>query len=372
MNPRLAATLAVACFALPLGPSHARETQAIPTAVLVDQSLTDLHYLAPKSDIRYMRAGDVVVPQTDFSTGGIVGGALGAAIGTALVNAEMRKSAQRQANMMLTPVVEPLGKTGLQGPLRQAFAAALPRHGMEQATLVFTGGAKLDRKHFVRMPAAQDAGRFVLVGYGEGAKDILMMPVALHDSQRQLRLALDIEVREGSAARNSRVLKRDVIYYSQTLPLPEGARPLDVLAADDQAALRRELADAVAATLAMVHQEREFPDVGKDAEIGVVTDLGLTEFEGVLLEETQGRMLLWTRGGSYVSIPSGQVITGEALVAARETETERPNTRKPWDPDIRAPLDPHPLVAPDAEPAAESAPAAEAGADAGADVAPEA
>lgn len=365
MNPRLAAALAVACFVLPLGPSHAEEAKAIPTAVLVDQSLTDLHFLGPKMDIRYMRATDVQHLQpVDYSTAGIVGGALGASIATAMINAEMRKSAQLQANRMLAPLVDPLGKTGLQGPLRQSFADALPRHGMALDTLVFTGGAKLDRKHFVRMRGAEDAERFVLVGYGEGAKDTLMMPVAMHDTQRQLRLALDIEVREGSAARNSRVLKRDVTYYSPTLPLPEGARPLDVLAADDQALLRRELANAVAATLAMVHQEREFPDVDKDAAIGVVTDLGLTEFEGVLLEEAQGRMLIWTRGGSYVSIPSGQVITGDALVAARETETERRNTPKPWDPDIKAPLAPHPLVVPDAAPADEAAPSADAAPDA--------
>lgn len=361
MNLRLSAALVAACFALPLAQAHGQEAKPVPTVVLVDQSLTDLNYLAPNMEIRYMRAGDVALPQTDYSTAGMVGGALGAAIGTAIVNAEMRKSAQRQANMMLAPVVEPLGKTGLQDPLRHAFAAALPRYGMEQKAMVFTGGAKLDRRHFARIPAAQDAERFVLVGYGEAAKDILMMPVALHDTQRQLRLALDIEVREGSAARNSRVLKRDITYYSQPLPLPEGARPLDVLAADDQAALRRELADAVAATLALAYQEREFPDVGKGAEIGVVTELGLTEFEGVLLEETQGRMLLWTRSGSYVSMPSGQVLTGEALIAARETETQRRDTPKPWDPDIKAPLAPHPLVVPDAEPAAETAPAADAG-----------
>jgi hypothetical protein len=323
MNPRLSAALFAACLTLPFGLAQAQEAKGVPTVVLVDQSLADLHYLAPKLDVRYIRATDVYIPQTDYSTAGIVGGALGASLGAAIANAEARKAAQRQADKVLDPMMEPMGKSGLQGPLRQALAEALPVHGMDQTTLLFTGGAKLDHRQFARIPAAKTAERLVLVGYSGDLNDLLMMPVAMHDSLRQLRLALDIEVREGNAQRNRRLFKRDVTWFSQPLAVPEGAEPLDVLGADGQAGLRREIAAAVAATLAMAHEEREFPDVDKDAELGVVNELGLTEFEGVLLDQSQGRALIWTRGGSYVSIPAAQVVTGTDLVAARETETAR-------------------------------------------------
>ena len=95
MNPRLAAALVAACLVLPLAPARGATTEAIPTVVLVDESLTDLYYLAPSLDVHYVRVSDL--PPVNYAAVGIIPGALGAAIGTALVNAEARKAAQRQA-----------------------------------------------------------------------------------------------------------------------------------------------------------------------------------------------------------------------------------------------------------------------------------
>ena len=80
---------------------------------------------------------------------------------------------------------------------------------------------------------------------------------------------------------------------------------------------------AIATAIGLSTVEREFPKVGKDDEVGVVNDLGLTEFRGALLEEKEGRALIWTGNDSLVSIPSDRVVTGDTLVAARLEQATR-------------------------------------------------
>ena len=324
MQPRTIAALTLAILLLPTAPAFANQDPAadpgIPTVVLIDQSLAVLNYLSPSMSGPYQRVDTSHIPAAyNYSASSVIGAGLGGMI----AETKMREDAQLAANLAVKDLVEPLGKTGLQTPVRQAFRDALPQHGMASTAVLFTGGLKLDRKQFARIPAAKQSERFMLVGVGEEAVDIMSTPVAMDVSLRQMRLALDIEIREGRFDRSQLVSRRDVVYYGPPLPEPETGDTLDLLAADGHARFRAELTAAVAASLALATADSETPDVGKDDVVGVVNELGLMEFPGVLLGDEDGRALIWTRRESLLSVPFDKIVQGEDLVAARLAEAKR-------------------------------------------------
>lgn len=320
----LAVAAATLCLALPLAAAHAETTSetAIPTVVLVDGDLTTLRYLPLYLDVAHTPAPNVMTaPQMGYA--GAAGGAIGGLVAGALINYEAKILAQQQADTTLLSLVEPLGEDGMQPLLRRAFEDALAEHGMDPLAVAFSGHRTPETKTFERMPAARKARRFLMVRNGAVADGTVKLPLALHDTKRQLRLAIRLEMLEGKLQRHRLVLNRDVAVYSDLLPLAEGEEPLDVLGADEQARFRQTLGRAVSDAMALALSDRSFPKVGKGDVIGALSELGLTEFEGVLIEEKAGRALVWTRDDTLVSIPAAQLLTGDALVAARVQESTR-------------------------------------------------
>lgn len=295
-----------------------------PAVVLVTDDLPELHRIQGEKGSRY----HVEVPYWSmpqgYSNAEILGGALGGALAASIVEREMAIQAQRETNKTLAPVTGPLGDRGLQALLRGSFSRALAGHGMDQRALAFFAETKPDPKLLMRLKAASQARRFVLVGNGNAAAGPINLPLSLDPSLRQLRLALDIELREGKRERNRRLARRDVVVYSTPLDLAEGEEPLQQLAADDHARLRAAIDETVSIAFDLALGDRELPGkVDRDAEVGVAGPTGLVEFKAVVVGQADGRALLWTRDDSLVSIPTDEVLTGEALVVARADEQAR-------------------------------------------------
>lgn len=317
----LAGSLALALSLVP-APGLARTGEA--TVVLATDALTELHRIQGDKGSRH-RVELPYVPMPPAHThADIIGGALGGALAASMIQRQMEIDAQRAVDATLAPLTDPLGDKGLGSMLSDSVSRALAANGMDQRAFAFFPQAKADPELFMRLPAAKGARRFVMLGNGNAASGPVRMPMSLDPSLRQLRLAVDIEVREGERDRSSRVARRDVVVYSVPLALADGEDAMKVLAADNHARLRAELDLAVATALALALEDRNLPrQVEKGSAIGVASELGLVEFEAVLLEHVSGRALLWTRDKSLVSIPARDVLTGEALVAARAEEQAR-------------------------------------------------
>lgn len=315
----LAGSLALALF---LAPAPARAGEA--TAVLATDDLAELHRIqGDKGSRRRVELPYMPAPQT-YSSADIIGNAIGGAVAASMIQRQMEIDAQRAVDATLAPLTGPLGDAGLGAMLSDSVSRALAANGMDQRTFVFFPQTKAEPELFMRLPAARGARRFVILGNGNAAKGPISLPISLDPSLRQLRLAVDIELREGERDRNFRVARRDLVVYSAPLALAEGEDPMQILAADNHARLRAELDLAVATAFALALEKRELPrSVEKGAAVGVASELGLVEFEAVLLEHASGRALLWTRDKSLVSIPAREVLTGDALVAARAEEEAR-------------------------------------------------
>jgi hypothetical protein len=332
-----AAAIAAACLALPHSAAAADEpTDAgIPTVVLVGGELTTLRYLPIGGNAPYLSVNDIYRPQpSGYSYGHIAGDALGGAIAGAIINYDIQVRAQKQADEQLLPLTEKLGESGLESLLRQAFADALAAQGMDQKALAFTGDDTPDARMLARLPAARKAQRFLLVRSGNLANQMVKVPLAMHDSKRQFRLAIEVDLLEGRLQRHRLALSRDVAVYTDPIAVAEGEDPLSALAADDFAKLEAALGEAVSDALAIALVERKFPKVPKGERVGALSEVGLVEFEAVLLGHSDGRAVLWTRDDTVVSIPAAEVLTGDALVAAREIESARrkPPTNEAADP----------------------------------------
>jgi hypothetical protein len=296
----------------------------VPTVVLMDRDLENLHYLPPVKKNTYVSARDVYVPPANTYADAL-GGALGAAIGSSIANEMAAIAAQRRADAALDDLILPLGENGLRPLLRQAMEEALATQGMDLHALVSAGQAAPSAKMFPRIAASRNAEKFMVLRNGALSKGYVDLPLAMHDSMRQLRLALAIDVLEGDHEKQRRVATRDVAIYTDVMDFAEDEAPLAALGADEQARLRRELGQALTIATGLVLADHKLPKVGKDDAVGALSSIGLTEFQGVLVEEKDGRALIWTRGDTLVSIPADEVLTGEALVAAREDEALRRN-----------------------------------------------
>jgi hypothetical protein len=324
MNHRqLLAAAAAGCLSLFLSTALAAKTggPGTPTVVLVDSKLGDLHYLPLSAETIHVDTSFYQPYAANYAD--VVGGALGGALAASIIREQAAVAAQQRADATLFDLTEPLGEKGLNLILRDAFDEALAAHGMDQQALVFSGRAVPNEKMLPRIPAARKAETFVLVRVGERTKGLVDLPVAMHDSLRQFRLGVGIEILEGDFERPRRVARRDVTVYTDVMDFAEGEDPLAALGANEQARLRAELGRAVTTAVALVLAKRDLPKVGKDDEVGALNAVGMTEFKGVLVEEADGRALIWTRDDSLVSIPAQQVLTGEALVAARAEEANR-------------------------------------------------
>lgn len=207
--------------------------------------------------------------------------------------------------------------------VRGSFQRALDEQAMDQQALAYFSESRPDPALLKRLKAAREVGRFVLVGSIDIDGESVDLPLALHPSMRQLRLALEIELRAGKHDRNRRQARRDVIVYNPASAPAESDVLLASLAADDHAKLRAEIDLAVRNALRLAVMDLDPPKVRKDDVIGTMGDLGLTEFNGALVSHDDGLALIWTRDEALVMIPAAEVLTGEALVAAREAESQR-------------------------------------------------
>lgn len=279
------------------------------TVVLATQDLATLHRV---QDGPYVSNSSYHPYYTDPAS------ILGASIGVAIAEQHLAIVAQKKHNESLLPLTGPLGDKGLRSIVRTAISDALAENDMETRSFAYFAESKADEKMLKRMRVPREASRFVFVENGRFANGVMMMPLAMPPHLRQLRLSVDIEVREGKPDRNRRVAKRDIVYFSAPSELENEAQLLEALASDEHAALRQEVGDAFREAISLALSDREFPDVSRDDRIGAMGPAGLSEFNGVLLEHSEGRALIWTRGDSLVSVPAEQVVTGAELDAARE------------------------------------------------------
>lgn len=262
-------------------------------------------------------------PVYGYGTAGIVGGAVGGALGAAIVAQQIVVARQKAHDDTLAPLTDTLGQGALESMVRGSFQRALDEQAMDQRALAYFSESRPDPALLKRLKAAREVARFVLVGSIDIDGESVDLPLALHPSMRQLRLALEIELREGKHDRNRRQARRDVIVYNPAAAPAESDVLLASLAADDHAKLRAEIDLAVRNALRLAVMDLDPPKVRKDDAIGTMGDLGLTEFNGALVSHDDGLALIWTRDEALVMIPAAEVLTGEALVAAREAESQR-------------------------------------------------
>ncbi|KFN51171.1 hypothetical protein [Arenimonas composti] len=306
----------------------AASEEAVPTAVLVDHRFDEVHQLWPGDlDLEFVDMSSAMPGQGIPSSGNIAADALGFAIAGLIVNATADEAAQRRVDATLEPLKLALGEKGFQAAFRAGFGDGLARHGMAQQGLAFSPG-KVETALFERLAAARTSRRFVLVRPGRYADGAYPLPVAMHDSGRQLRLAVDVDVRQGNRNRMSGLIRRDIVWYTDPLPAADRDEALAAWLADDAAQARAAISAAAADLVGLAVTERELPDVPRDAAIGVVGELGLEEFAGVLVDEGDGRVLIYTRDRTLVSLPAGRVVTGDDLVAARDGEALRRETAR--------------------------------------------
>lgn len=313
---RVGAALLALSLAVPAAASD------LPTVVIIQEGASQLNYLPARVRLGPINEGYYPPPQ-GYGAAGIVGHAIGGAMAQKILIDEATKAAQAKANERLELLTEPWGAPGFRPLVMDAFHAALAKRGMDQQSMSFTDALKLDPTMFQRMPTARGAKRFLLVRVGDMATGPVDLPIALHDTLRQLRIAVHIEVRGGRFDRSDRIARRDVVYYTDPLDVGDGEDVLATLAANDQALFRAQLAQAIDASLGMVMEDRDFPKRAEDEPLGALSDVGFTEFKGTLLAHEGGRALIWTRGGAYVSIPADRIITGEEMAAARAAEKSR-------------------------------------------------
>ncbi|MBW8311049.1 MAG: hypothetical protein K0M64_03350 [Rhizobium sp.] len=262
-------------------------------------------------------------PMQGYGSAGIVGGALGGAIGAAIVAEQIIVARQQAHDLTLAPLTDTLDKAALESMLRDSFRAALAGLTLEQQALAYFSESRPDPDLLKRLKAARSVENFVLVGSINIDGERVDLPLALDPGMRQLRLALDIELRSGTYDRNRRESRRDVIVYNPASAPAEFDDLLAALAADDHARLRAEIDLAVRNALRLAAMDRDMPKVRKDDVIGALGEFGLTEFNGALLSHEDGQALVWTRDEALVLIPATEILTGEALVAAREAEARR-------------------------------------------------
>jgi hypothetical protein len=315
------AAIAATCLALPVSTALAQDA-AVPTVVLISGDLPELHYLPTSLDIEYMQVQGAYTP-VPANYAGVVGGAIGGALANAIARQEAKIYAQQRADAELEPLTRHLDPAALEALLKDAFTEALAAEGMDTQALLFSGRQAADASVFQRLPAAKKARRFIVVQTGTIGDGLVDMPLALHDSHRQLRLAVKFDMTDGRIDRRRQGVVRDIAVYSDLMPVVDGVNSLDALVLDDQARVREALRIAVKDAVALAFADHDTPKVGKDDVVGAVTEIGLTEFEGKLVSEANGRALIWTRDDTLVSIPAAQLVTGAELVAAREEETLR-------------------------------------------------
>lgn len=306
---RSPATL-LATLALLLSCTAAGSRAAEPTVVLATQDLGILHRVQGS----YSHSRSFYQPYYADPAS-----MLGASIGVAIGEQHLAIVAQKKHNESLLPLTEPLGDKGLRSIVRTAIADALAENDMDARSFAYFAESKADLKMLKRMRAPSEASRFVFVENGRFANGVMMMPLAMPPHLRQLRLSVEVEVREGKPDRNRRVAKRDILYFSTPSELEDEAQLLEALASDEHAALRQEVGEAFREAISLALSDRELPDVSREDRIGAVSPAGLSEFNGVLLEHSDGRALIWTRGDSLVSVPAERVVTGAELDSARES-----------------------------------------------------
>ena len=294
-----------------------------PTVVLVTDDLPEFHVMQAEKGSEFYVETPQIAYQPVIAGVDPISMAIGGAIGMAAVRHQAAIDQQKKTDARAAPLADPLGEEALRAMLRQGIGQALAAHGMDQTALAYFAESRPNPKLLMRLKAARAAERFVLVGNGSAAKEIIDMPLIFDPSLRQLRLSLDIEVREGKHDRNRRVARRDVTLFTTPLDIAEGGDALEAWAADDHARLRAVIDQAVAEAVALTLSDRELPKVARDAALGTLGPQGFDEFEAVVLSHEDGRALLWTRDDTLVSIPADEVVTGEALVAARAAEQVR-------------------------------------------------
>lgn len=295
-----------------------------PTVVLVTDELPEFHVMQAEKGSEFYVETPQIAYQPVIAGVDPISMAIGGAIGMAAVRHQAAIDAQKRTDERIKPLTENLDEQALQAMLRKSIGQALAGHEMDQTALAYFAEARPDPKLLMRLKAARGAERFVLVGNGSAAREIISMPLTFDPSLRQLRLSLDIELREGKHDRNRRVARRDVTVFTTPVDFAEGEDPLQAWAADDHARLRAVVDSAVAEAFTLALSDRELPrKVARDAAIGTQGELGFKEFQAVLVSHEAGRALLWTRDDTLVSIPADEVLTGEALVAARAAEEVR-------------------------------------------------
>ncbi|MBW8311048.1 MAG: hypothetical protein K0M64_03345 [Rhizobium sp.] len=314
MTMRLRLAAALSCLALAAGSAAAEK----PAVVLVTGDMASLHLLQPDAPFQIDGTFANQFLPSPTSMDAVIGAAFGSAIATGMIEEIIARDAQKQADLRLAPLQESLGKDGLQRLVRRAFSESLAEHGMRQQALAYFSEAKASPKLLSRLRAARSAERFLLVGNGKAAQGYVRLPLTINPYFDHFRLALDIELREGSHDRSRRLSKRDVLVFTTPLALAEGSDPLGELARDANARLQAELQEGVRIALAAALEEQALPYVGKDDRVGVITRKGLLEFQGALVSHAEGRALLWTRYEVLVSVPADEVVTGSALDAARD------------------------------------------------------
>lgn len=290
------------CFAA----DDARPAETIRTAVMLEQSLAELHLITPLS-----YSPVYFQPYTDPALGSsaLMGGLIGGVIGNMLAAQAAIEAAQTQADQFIAPLVQPLGAPGLHSLLRKGVAQGLGRHHMTMTGQVFSGKSEPTPELFSRIPGANRNARWLIVKKGAEAGGQYGIPVGISEDLRQIRVALKVEVWDGADRRPRMTSFQDVLYYSDVLPNAPSHLAMDALEKDGQALLREGVQQtmAEAMTLALSGAGRDV-DVERDDRVDLANATGAYRMPGKLLSHDAGRALILTRGGTLVSLPVDLVL----------------------------------------------------------------
>lgn len=291
--------------------ASARRAQPADTVIVADDDLLRLHIAGD----RYRPLAYHEMPYMAPS-GNIMADAVAAGIAGAIVNSQLAIRQQKQRDAPLAPLTGRLGRRGLQPLLGPHLREPFTEGGTRRAVVAFGRAADLEPDLFHRIEAARGATRFVFVRKAAMARGPVGLPIAL--SGGMLRLALDVEVREGSVERNERVLRQEVVFELPVADDLDGA--VARYTGEDPSLLAADLAEALPAALAIVLDRTGYPQHTEGAQVGVIVDGDMRVHHGVLLAHADGRALIATPGKVLLSVPADAI--GDPA-ARRAAGTER-------------------------------------------------
>lgn len=285
---------------------EARSADTIRTAVMLEQSIAELHLITPLS-----YSPVFVQPYMDPALGSsaLMGGLAGAFIGSLLAAQAQIEAAQIGADNTIAPLLKPLGTPGVNGLLRKGLTESLQAHGMTLTGQVFSGKSEATPALFSRIPGATRNARWIIVKKGQEAGGQYGIPLGISDDLRHIRVAFKVEVWDGADRRPRLSAFQDVLYYSDPLRETPSHIAMAALEKHDQALLRAKVSASVAdaVNLALAGKE-DAPDVDGDEHVDVVNGTGAYRVPGRLLSNADGRAVVLTKGGTLVSIPADMLL----------------------------------------------------------------